>query len=143
MPEVASVSARDPASIQIPTVAVCRKGEYSVATERPFDRVVVCVGRMREFAGVASARVTRGVSEVERGRRTEETAFRVRADGMRSLEADITGLVDVPRERERSSAETIGCCRDAVHNRKDRLGVNCPRDALSEGDGDGDAADGR
>lgn len=84
VPEVASVSARDPASIQIPTVAVWRKGEYSVATERPFERVVVCVGRMREFAGVARARVTRGE---ERGRRTEETAFRVRAEGTSSLEA--------------------------------------------------------
>ena len=38
---MASVSAREPASIQIPTVAVCRYGEYSVATERPFDSVVV------------------------------------------------------------------------------------------------------
>ena len=102
---MASVSARDPASIQIPTVAVCRKGEYSVATERPFDRVVVCVGRMREFAGVASARVTRGVSGVERGRRMEDTAFRVRADGMRSLEADIMRLVHVPKGGERAAAQ--------------------------------------
>ena len=89
MPEVASVSARDPASIQIPTVAVCKNGEYSVATERPFDRVVVWVGRMREFAGVARPRVTRGVSGVERRRRTEETAFCIRADGMRRREADM------------------------------------------------------
>ena len=69
MPEVASVSALDPASIQIPTVAVCKYGEYSVATESPFDKVVVCVGLIIEFAGVARLRRIRGALEREFRRR--------------------------------------------------------------------------
>ena len=43
MPFVASVSAREPASIHTPTVAVCAWGCASVATVRPFERVDVSV----------------------------------------------------------------------------------------------------
>ncbi len=43
MPFVASVSAREPASIQTPTVAVCAWGCDSVATVKPFERVVISV----------------------------------------------------------------------------------------------------
>ena len=89
MPEVASVSAREPASIQIPTVAVCRYGEYSVATDRPFDSVVVCVGRICESAGVARFRRTRGSSGRSLlGRRTD-AALREKAEGTKSREADM------------------------------------------------------
>lgn len=43
MPFVASVSAREPASIQAPTVAVWAVGFVSVATVRPLERVEVLV----------------------------------------------------------------------------------------------------
>jgi hypothetical protein len=87
---VASVSAREPASIQIPTVAVCRYGEYSVATERPFDRVVVCVGRMSEFAGVASVRCS-GIFGFRRCGRRSEVERLESEEGTSSLEADMAG----------------------------------------------------
>jgi len=90
VPEVASVSAREPASIQIPTVAVCRYGEYSVATERPFDSVVVWVGRMSEFAGVARARCSGSVGLRKCGRRREVERLE-REEGTRSREADMIG----------------------------------------------------
>ena len=55
MPLVVSVSAREPASIHTPTVAVCAWGCASVATVRPFERVVTSVNGFGETA-VASDR---------------------------------------------------------------------------------------
>ena len=43
VPFVRSVSAREPASIHAPTVAVCAAGFDSVATVKPLDKVVVWV----------------------------------------------------------------------------------------------------
>jgi hypothetical protein len=43
VPLFVSVSAREPASIQTPTVAVCACEWASVATVRPFERVVISV----------------------------------------------------------------------------------------------------
>jgi hypothetical protein len=55
VPEAFSASAREPASIQRPTVEVEAPGMVSVATERPFERTEVRVMGSAE-AGVASAR---------------------------------------------------------------------------------------
>lgn len=56
VPFVLSVSAREPASIQTPTVAVWACGWDSVATVRPFGRVVVSVMGAGMFAAVANDR---------------------------------------------------------------------------------------
>jgi hypothetical protein len=54
-----SVSAREPASIQTPTVAVWANGCDSVATVKPFGRVVICVdGELLAPAAVAYGRST-------------------------------------------------------------------------------------
>lgn len=50
---VRSVSARLPASIQAPTVAVCAAGFDSVATVRPLASVVVCVMGWSEAESVS------------------------------------------------------------------------------------------
>ena len=142
MAQVASVSARYPAPIQIPTVAVCRKEEYSVATERPFDRVVVCVGRMREFAGVARARAAKRVRGLERGHRAGETAFFIRAES-RGRHDDDNRTSGRRRGKKNGRARTIGSFRDEFNDRKDRPYVRSPRDGLPEGGGDGDATNGR
>ena len=55
MPLVVSVSAREPASIHTPTVAVWAWGCASVATVRPFERVVTSVNGFGETT-VASDR---------------------------------------------------------------------------------------
>ena len=62
MPEVESVSAREPASIQTPTVAVEALGEASVATVRPFGSVEICVSGDGDETVVASDRVRRACS---------------------------------------------------------------------------------
>ena len=59
-----------------------------MATERPFERVVVCVGRMREFAGVARARWSGILGLRRRGRRRVVECLE-REEGTRSLDADI------------------------------------------------------
>lgn len=97
VPEVASVSARDPASIQIPPVAVCRYGEYSVATERPFESVVVWVGRISEFAGVARVRCIWSFGLSNCGRRSDVEGLE-REESARSLEVDITECPETKSE---------------------------------------------
>lgn len=57
MPEVESVSAREPASIHTPTVAVDALDEASVATVKPFGRVEIWVSG--DETVVASDRVRR------------------------------------------------------------------------------------
>jgi hypothetical protein len=61
--------------------------------ERPLGRVVVWVGLMREFAGVARGRRRRG--ERDFGRRREGA----RREGMRRR--DVRDMICGPRERER------------------------------------------
>lgn len=56
MPEAFEASAREPASIQRPTVEVEAPGMVSETTERPFERVEVLVMGSADLTGVASAR---------------------------------------------------------------------------------------
>lgn len=63
-----------------------------MATERPFERVVVCVGRMREFAGVARARWS-GIFGLRRCGRRRDVERLEREEGTRSLDADMLRVV--------------------------------------------------
>lgn len=62
MPLVLSVSAREPASIQTPTVAVCAWGFDSVATVRPLESVVDSVRGLGTLTAVANERSGRYVT---------------------------------------------------------------------------------
>jgi hypothetical protein len=58
VPEAFWASAREPASIQRPTVEVEAPGMVSETTERPFERVEVLVMGSAVLTGVARARAS-------------------------------------------------------------------------------------
>lgn len=90
VPLVASVSAREPASIQAPTVAVWAEGVDSVATVRPLGRVVILVKGVRT-EGVARARAPMGTAT--RGTAGLSTAGATAR--LRSVRADMEKVVVV------------------------------------------------